>query len=332
MPQSPENIVFFLFISIIAYALFSCTSAITIFRQIFVLKQGVTAKRTVYKKRAIQSLEFALVVNVFLFLTSAIDVMFAHSIFAHVGKELSFITVFFPAFLFANIVFLFLWIRVLKKSEETKVFWAFALITAFTSIKIISIILILVFRLFYTVTAEVLPFFVVVEGSSMASLFIFYNKLFSAMLPFVQQPISSTFIVLFFLASGSALGSAFQMLYTLICRKIDDFGRDYYAQTLKVLGAAGFRSSLLLTLLVAIAIIASLANAAIIPLNLDTTALFIVFIPLALANFIMIALSQNSLRFKISICTSPIFIIIGVFFFIVQTLVPLAPAVEAVAK
>ncbi len=304
---------------LLLFTFFIGSACFTNIRQIFVLRRGVITERGMYKKRAIQALQFCTVLNFPLFLYTAYEICFP-KLFLFLVIKFYTLLMFLPIFLGLSSIGALFWINALKKQQEKSVSWFWALFCAFVNLKAFSIMIILSYHFFYCPQISNIQFFLA-EPDIFYPVVAFYNKFANFTYPFLQNPQQLIFMIFFFLVSSSTLAYALQLLNTLLCRKIDDFGRDYYSQTISLLSRNAFRSCFFLCLVILVPILSPFLDYQIINFPLTETALALLVFPLTLISFIIIALSKNPLRHKITIFLSPLFILSGSLFFIFQTLI-----------
>ncbi len=309
---------FIIILSLLVFTFLICASVTITLRQIFTLQKSVSTQRSIYKKRAIQALELAFVLYSILFFASAIDITFTQVFFTSLDDGVYNIIVFLPIFLSFSLFLVRYWFRALKKSETNTVSWFWALVSAFTSLKSIGLILISTYFTLYCAPpiGPQLPLFEIDKTSALAPYIEFFsNVVINIYMPMLAYPLQCFYMTVFFIVSGLALGYAFQIFYTLICRDNDDFGRDYYNTSIKDYSRNAYNSIALLCALVLIGIVGN-----IIPFARNTNAILIVLFPIVLVFYFLIMRSENPLRNKVSIAVSPLFLLIASVFFVLQTL------------
>ncbi len=316
MPLPSIN--FIILLSLLVFTFLTSASATITLRQIFTLQKAVSSQRSIYKKRAIQALELSFVLYSILFFASAIDIAFTQVFFTSLDNAVYNIIVFLPIFLSFSLFLVRYWFRALKKSENNTVSWFWALVSAFTSLKSIGVIIISAYYSLYVIPpiGPQVPLFEIDEASALAPYLEFFsNVVTNIYMPMLASPLQCVYMVFFFILSGLVLGYAFQVFYTLICRNNDDFGRDYYNQSIKDYAKNAYYSTALLCAMVLLGIVAN-----IIPFAKNSDALLIALFPIVLILYFSIMRSENPLRYKVSIALSPLFILIASVFFVLQTL------------
>ncbi len=305
---------FFILLALLFFTLFIGAAATISLRQIFALSQGVKTQRSHYKKRAIQALELAFVLYSVLFFISAIDIGFTKIFFTSINNAVYNVIVFLPIFLSFSLFLVRYWFRDLKASQGNTISWFWALLSAFTSIKALGLIIIGTYVTLYIspesqnlVDPEIL--------STNQYIAFIQNAINNIYLPMFSKLTHCLYMLAFFLLSGIAMGYSLQLLYTLICRSNDDFGRDYYNASIKDYTKNAYFAMTLLCTLVLIGILGQ-----VIPFAINNLAYVVAFYPLVLVLYFVIMRSQNPLRFKISIAICPLLLLIASVFFVVQTM------------
>lgn len=310
---------YLLSLTLIIYTLLATSLLLISLRQVLVLHKGKKTQRGIYKKRALQSLQLSFVLSFLLFIFSVLDMTFFNKFYALFSQELRFLASFIPVFLAFATLCTLLWIGGIKKEKKysTSV-WAF--LSSLFLLKTTLFLVSLSFLFFYNQTPVLFVEILTTQTPTLLPYYAVLNKFFSIMSPIYNYiPLFCAFS-LFVLLASETLAYSLQLLYTLFCRKVDDFGRDYYTQSLKVLGRGAFYASLLLTLFMLAVLAGNYFNYLIMPFILTQTSILLLLAPLACINFALIVLSSQPLRHKIAILISPLFIFISSTFFILQTL------------
>ncbi len=315
------NSLYLLSLTLLIFTFFTGATFSTAFKQVFVLSIGKKANRNIYKKRAIQALNLTFVVNTVLFIFSAVDLAFFKIFYGLLSIELSFLAQFIPLFTGLSMIFSRLWLHSLKKSPKPIISGCWAFLTVLVQLKAFLILSSITFLYFYNSTPlESQIFFAVTESSSLLPLILFANKALSILYPILVQIKLFALILLFFFLVGGSLAYTTQLFYTLMSRKIDDFGRDYYIQTLNLLSRNAFRATFFLTVFLIAIVALSYFDMSIMLYAFNQLSYASILIPLALINLLFVALSNNALRHKIAIVISPFLILIGSTFFFLQVI------------
>ncbi len=315
------NSLYLLSLTLLIYTFFAGSTFSTALKQVFVLSIGKKANRNIYKKRAIQALNLTFVVNTILFAFSAVDLAFFNVFYSLLSIELSFLAQFIPIFTGLSMVFSRLWLHSLKRSSKPIISGGWAFLTILVQLKAFFILCCITFLYFYNSTPlESQIFFAVTETSTYLPLILFANKTLSILYPILTQIKLFALVLLFFFLVGGSLAYTSQLFYTLMSRKIDDFGRDYYIQTLNLLSRNAFRATFFLTIFVLAVVVLTYFEMSLMVYAFNQLSYASLLLPLALINLLFVALSNNALRHKIAIIISPFLILIGSTFFFLQVI------------
>ncbi len=296
-----------LFATLLAFALFFlCVE------QISVLSKAKNTGRALYKKRAQQGSQLAFSLNII-----------ALALVGLYYKELS-LAIFFGAGALAFNLFWLLGIR--SANSKISVFSGF-----FSFLFSLSFAIYLFGSAYVQFYTNYPLTFLYEQIPATVDPFNFTQELFKIFLPYIQFTNVKIYLILslFFTLTFAGNSIAFSLLLqnTLFSRKKDDFGRDYYSSTIKELAKNAFRTSFILCLIILVFIGLSYTKHNYFPFTLSQLSAILLLLPIATANFAILALSYNPLRHKIALVVSPLLTFTASAYFLFQSIIPLSQRV-----
>ncbi len=307
---------------ILLYALLAFSSLIIAMRQVFILKRARFSEKSVYAKRATQGLYSVFFVNLTLLVVSMLEIFLSRFLSSSLTQEIYFLTLFIPFFAAFSMLCTVAWIYTEKYAHSLLAFLS-ELATLIVNFQFTLLTMLISFIYFYG-TIETgadtnsTQFIVFSPDETNANYYAVINKLIYVFTPATKQIFMFIAMIGIYAFSALCLAASLQLLYTLLCRNINDYGRDYYNSTITEYAKIVFRATFIFNILIILHIVFAYFNLSLLPFSFSWTALLI--LPLFATSVLSayIAFSENPMRNKAIIIALPLLILIADMGFIVH--------------
>ncbi len=279
--------------------------------QVVALHKFKTTERSIFKKQAVQSLSLVMVISLVFFALSLADFMYFKKIYGQLSARDYNLIKFIPPFACVCFVLTLAWKTLVQKATKINfIHYLLGLVTTLAHLINTCFIFVISFYFLFAMN-NIAPASVDAEVNS--STFVALTNAFMAFLaPGLDAKngfmLDFAFYILAFIFIMPALAYTLQMQSTLMVRKLDDYGRDYYMQTIKKYSKSALHFSECLTCLIVVIVGFSMYEPDKLPFALPMTEALaaLLMFPLATVSLYIITKSENPLRHKIAIYTAPI--------------------------